>query len=169
MESIAHIALGANLGRREESVLRAARLLGRDGSVRLLRLSSLYESAAVGIPDAPPFINAVAQVATLVQPLDLLERLQAVEAEMGRRGGHWRSREIDLDLIAFGSCVLADSRLTLPHPRYHERAFVLIPLREVSPGFVCPRTHLGVDALVDALASDHRVVRVSGRSPVATG
>ena len=167
--SVAYVALGSNLGRRERAVLGAARALGGGGSVRLLGLSSLYESAALGIPDAPPFINAVAQVASLLPPLDLLERLQAIEASGGRTGGHWQSREIDLDLIAVGDEVVAGDRLTLPHPRFHERAFVLIPLREVAAGFVCPRTGRRIDDLAAALPAQGGLVRISGRSLAMRG
>jgi 2-amino-4-hydroxy-6-hydroxymethyldihydropteridine diphosphokinase len=167
--SIAYVALGSNLGRREEAALAAVRALIANGGVRLLRLSSLYESAAVGIPGAPPFINAVAQVASLHRPHDLLERLKAVEAARGRTGGHWQSREIDLDLIACGDEVIVDDRLVLPHPRFHERAFVLVPLREVDPGFTCPRTGRRVADLVAALSASDGLTRVSGRSLAMRG
>ncbi len=167
--SVAYVALGSNLGQREQSVLGAARALGSGGAVRLLGLSSLYESPALGMPGAPPFVNAVAQVASLLPPLDLLERLQAIEAKGGRTGGHWQSREIDLDLIAAGDEVVVGERLKLPHPRFHERAFVLIPLREVAPGFVCPRTGRGIGDLAAALPAPGDLVRVSGRSLAMRG
>jgi 2-amino-4-hydroxy-6-hydroxymethyldihydropteridine diphosphokinase len=167
--SVAYVALGSNLGRRERAVLAAARALCGGGAARLVGLSSLYESPALGIPGAPPFINAVAQLATLLPPLDLLQRLQAIEVKNGRTGGHWQSREIDLDLIAMGDEIVAGDRLTLPHPRFHQRAFVLVPLREVTPGFVCPRTGRPVDELVAALPEPGDLVRISGRSLTMRG
>jgi 2-amino-4-hydroxy-6-hydroxymethyldihydropteridine diphosphokinase len=85
---------------------------------------------------------------------------------MGRTGGHQQSREIDIDLVAYGGELLASDRLRLPHPRFHERAFVLIPLREIAPGFVCPRTGRTVDELIGRLPGPGGLVRVSARSLV---
>ena len=135
MEATAYVALGSNLGPRERTILRALRRLESSGAARVRRVSSLYESAAVGMRDAPPFVNAVVEVVALLRPRDLLERMQAIETECGRASGHNQSREIDLDLVAFGDHVAATEELVLPHPRYHERAFVLIPLCEIAPAF----------------------------------
>lgn len=161
MDTRAFIALGANLGRREENVLRAARRLESRGAGRVLRLSSLYESAAVGMGSAPPFVNAVAELVPLLSPRDLLERMQAIEAEFGRSGGHNQSRELDLDLVAFAGEVVETDALTLPHPRYRERAFVLIPLSEIAPTFRDPKTLRPVGDLVAALADANSVRLVS--------
>jgi 2-amino-4-hydroxy-6-hydroxymethyldihydropteridine diphosphokinase len=166
---IAYVALGANLGRREENVLRAVRLIEARRAARIVRVSSLYESEPEGIPGAPPFINAVAEVVPLLRSSDLLQRLQAVETIMGRTGRHGESREIDLDLIAFGDDVSASEALVLPHPRFHARAFVLVPLREVAPGFRCPRTGRSIDELMDSLSDAGRVRRVAGRALVMRG
>lgn len=163
METRAYIALGANLGRREESVLRALRRLETRGAGRVLRISSLYESAAAGMGVAPPFINAVAELVPLLRPPDLLERMQAIEAEFGRTGGHNQSREIDLDLVAFADEVTDSSALVLPHPRFHERAFVVIPLSEIAPTFFHPKTLWPIGELVAALADAGSVRLVSSR------
>jgi 2-amino-4-hydroxy-6-hydroxymethyldihydropteridine diphosphokinase len=169
MQRIAYVALGANLGRREETILRALRLLESRRAARVLRASGLYESDPEGIPGAPRFLNAVVEVAPLHAPADLLQRLKSIEALLGRSGGHGESREIDLDLVAYADLVLDTADLVLPHPRYHRRAFVLYPLREIAPGFRCPRTGLAVDELVDALAGGGAVVRVGGVSTVMRG
>jgi 2-amino-4-hydroxy-6-hydroxymethyldihydropteridine diphosphokinase len=169
MSTIAYVGLGANLGRREATVLAAARALERRRAARVVRLSSLYETDPVGIGDAPRFINAVAQVVPLLPPGDLLQRLKVIENEMGRAGGHGQSREIDLDLVTCGDDVFHGEDLVLPHPRFHQRAFVLIPLREIAPGFVCPRTGLGIGELIGRLADGGGVARVSGRSLVLRG
>ncbi len=161
---IAYIGAGSNLGRREASVLSGLRALEETGAVTLRAISSLYESDPDGIPGAPRFINAVAEVAPLLPAVDLLERLKAIEADMGRTGGHQMSREIDLDLISYGARMGVFGPLILPHPRFHQRAYVLIPLREVAPGFVCPRTARPVASLVGELDPRARVVRVSGRT-----
>lgn len=162
---IAYIGLGSNLGRREHALLSSLRRVESDGAARVVALSSLYESEPDGIPGAPRFINAVAEVAPLLPAGDLLERLKAIEAGMGRTGGHQQSREIDLDLISYGAETSVSTALTLPHPRFHARAYVLIPLQEIAPGFVCPRTGTPVAELVARLGRARaQVERVSGRS-----
>ena len=163
MHTIAYVGLGSNLGRREEKVLAAAYALEARRAARVVRLSSLYESDPVGMGEAPRFINAVAEVVPLLRPGDLLQRLKAIEAGMGRTGGHRQSREIDLDLVSYGAELVDSDALVLPHPRFHERAFVLIPLLEIAPGFVCPRTGRPAAALVAGLPPGG-VERVSGRS-----
>jgi 2-amino-4-hydroxy-6-hydroxymethyldihydropteridine diphosphokinase len=95
--------------------------------------------------------------------------MQGIEAELGRTGGHNQSRPIDLDLVAFGDDVTDSGDLVLPHPRYHERAFVLIPLREIAPTFRDPRTGRSIDALVAALAPPHSVQVASSRGWVVRG
>ncbi|HKW14286.1 MAG TPA: 2-amino-4-hydroxy-6-hydroxymethyldihydropteridine diphosphokinase [Candidatus Krumholzibacteria bacterium] len=161
---IAYVGLGSNLGRREAAVLAALRTLESSGAARVNSLSSLYESEADGIPGAPRFINAVAEVEPLLPASLLLERMQSIEAGMGRSGGHQQSREIDLDLITYGAETGVFGPLTLPHPRFHSRSYVLIPLQEIAPGFVCPKTGRAVSELVAALGRDGTgVERVSGR------
>jgi 2-amino-4-hydroxy-6-hydroxymethyldihydropteridine diphosphokinase len=165
----AYVALGANLGRREGTILAAARLLQKSGAARLIRVSGLYESDPVGIPGAPRFLNAVAEVAPLHSPADLLQRMQAIEVTLGRRGGHGESREIDLDLVSFAGEVLETRDLVLPHPRYPERGFVLYPLREVAPGFRCPLRGRSIDEMVDALPAGTAAVRVCAWSLITRG
>ncbi len=165
----AYVALGANLGRREESILRAVRLMQARGAGRVTAVSGLYESDPEGIPGAPRFINAVVEVAPLLEPADLLQRLKSIEVCMGRAGGHGESREIDLDLVSFAGEVLETPDLVLPHPRFHGRAFVLVPLRELAPDFRCPGTGRSIDELVDALPAGVSVVRVGGWSTVTRG
>jgi len=167
--TIAYLGLGSNLGRREQAVLRAVRELEAGRAARVVALSSLYESEPVGIAGAPRFINAVAEVVPLLPPVDLLERLKAIETGMGRTGGHQQSREIDLDLVSFGEELVASEALRLPHPRFHERAFVLIPLREIAPAFVCPRTGRRLSELIAALGGEGGVERISGRAFVVQG
>lgn len=160
----AYLGIGANLGPRERSILEALRRIDAGGGTRVVRTSALYECDAVGMGLAPPFINAVTQVHALLSPGDLLKRVKAVERAMGRSGGHNRPREIDIDLIAVGDRLIDTPDLTLPHPRYDERAFVLIPLREIAPRFVCPRTGRSIDELAGRLTGTAAVRRVSGRA-----
>jgi 2-amino-4-hydroxy-6-hydroxymethyldihydropteridine diphosphokinase len=158
----AYVALGSNLGRREAAVLAALRMLETMGAARVRALSSLYESEPDGIPGAPRFVNAVAEVEPLLPAVDLLERMKSIEAGMGRTGGHHESREIDIDLITYGDESGVFGQLVLPHPRFHSRAYVLIPLREIAPGFVCPKTGTPVSEL--AARAGGGVERISGRA-----
>ncbi len=162
---IAYVGLGSNLGRREAAVLGALRALAGSGAARVNRMSSLYESEADGIPGAPRFINAVVEVEPLLPAVDLLERMQSIEAGMGRTSGHLESREIDLDLITYGAETGASHTLVLPHPRFHSRAYVLIPLGEIAPTFVCPKTGRAVSDLIANLGTGAGgVERISGRT-----
>ena len=162
---IAYVGLGSNLGRREAAVLGALRALESAGAARVNAVSSLYESEPDGIPGAPRFVNAVAEVEPLLGAAGLLERMKSIEAGMGRTSGHLESREIDLDLITYGAETGASPALVLPHPRFHSRAYVLIPLREIAPDFVCPKTGVAVTDLVARMGTGAGgVERISGRT-----
>ena len=130
----AYIALGSNLGDRAAHLRGAVEALQRGGEVRVVAESAVYETAPVGGPEQPDYLNMVVAVETALAPEALLDRCLAVEAEHGRvRRERWGARTLDLDLLACGSVQLAGERLTLPHPRLAERAFVLVPLAEVAP------------------------------------
>jgi 2-amino-4-hydroxy-6-hydroxymethyldihydropteridine diphosphokinase len=159
----AYLGIGANLGPRERSVLGAMRRLDGVDGLTVVRSSSLYESEAEGMGEAPPFVNAVTQVHTLLSPGDLLNRVKTIERAMGRRGGHNRPREIDIDLVACGDRVVDTPGLTLPHPRFYERSFVVVPLQEIAPRFVCPRTGRSIGELAARLTGRAVLARVSGR------
>lgn len=149
----AYIALGANLGDRAASLRRAIEVLGSGSDVRVTRVSSFLENPAVGGPaDAPPFLNAVAEVRTRLSPALLLARLLETEQAMGRvRRERWGPRTIDLDLLMYSDLVLSTDELTLPHPRLHERRFVLAPLAEIAPDLVHPTLRKSVRELLDQL------------------
>ena len=138
----AFIALGANLGEASTTLLQALQALAQLPQTRLVRASSLYRTApiqAIG----PDFINAVAHVQTTLAPHDLLTALQALEQQHGRQRPYRNApRTLDLDVVCMfdehGQVRVNDDRLTLPHPRMHERAFVLLPLSEIAPHLVSP-------------------------------
>ena len=160
-----YLGLGSNLGRRERSVFRAWRLVEAAG-VRVTAFSSLYESEPAEGADGGPFVNAVAEVRTLLCPEDLLNRLKTIEKSMGRTGGHNRPREIDIDILCIGDAVVDTAGLSIPHPRLGGRAFVLLPLQEIAPGFRCPSTGRSIDRLIELLGADTGVTRISGRHMV---
>ncbi len=132
--TLAYVGLGANLGEREQTIRAAADLIGAR------RLSSVRETEPWGLVDQPPFLNAVAELETDVESRLLLERLLSVERQLGRVRGPERygPRTIDLDLLVFGELVIDEPGLTLPHPRLHERLFVLEPLAELAPDLELP-------------------------------
>jgi 2-amino-4-hydroxy-6-hydroxymethyldihydropteridine diphosphokinase len=136
---LAFIALGANLADPAHQIRAALESLSRLPDSRLLRASSLYRTAPVGVAGQPDFINAVALVETTLAPRDLLAALFAIEAEFGRRRDYRNApRTLDLDLLLYDDLVLDGAELQLPHPRMHLRAFVLAPLLEIAPASIIP-------------------------------
>jgi 2-amino-4-hydroxy-6-hydroxymethyldihydropteridine diphosphokinase len=128
---IAHVGLGSNLGDRLANLQRAVDLLAATDGVEFLRSSRVYETDPVG-PQQPDYLNAVIEVATSLLPDALLAACMRVESEMGRvRAERWGPRVIDLDLLTYGRRSIDEPGLTVPHPRMHERLFVLAPLLEL--------------------------------------
>ncbi|HEU4521119.1 MAG TPA: 2-amino-4-hydroxy-6-hydroxymethyldihydropteridine diphosphokinase [Thermoanaerobaculia bacterium] len=129
------IALGSNLGDREWHLRRALHQLRR--AVRLVRISGIYETAPVDAPPgSPDFLNMAAAGLTSLTPVALLDELLRIETELGRvRTTRNAPRVIDLDLIFYGALRMRSARLTIPHPRYHEREFVLQPLSDLGLGW----------------------------------
>ena len=134
MAATAYIALGSNLGDSAAIVRDAMRELGELPSTRLVRVSSLYRTEAIADAPQPDYVNAVAEVASALPPAALLTGLLEIESRHGRtRGAPNAPRTLDLDLLLYGSEELDLPGLKLPHPRMHERAFVLVPLVEIAP------------------------------------
>jgi len=136
--SPAVIALGSNLGDRRAMLVSAVAALDAHPHISVVSTSSVYESAALkpaGIdPNAPEYLNAVVTVTTELDAPELLEALMQIERDHGReRTERWGDRTLDLDIIDFDSCVIETEALSLPHPRAHERAFVLTPWAEADP------------------------------------
>ena len=128
----AYVGLGANLGVPRRQVLAALDALAQLPRTRLAACSSLYRSAPLGQPEQPDFVNAVARLETELAPEALWAGLQAIERAHGReRGARDAPRTLDLDLLLYGGERIASPALTVPHPRMHERAFVLLPLTEI--------------------------------------
>ena len=157
---LAYVALGANLGEAETTVRAAIAALGRLPGTQLVAASSLYRTAPLEVPEPQPdYINAVARLATTLTPHALLDELLALEARFGRvRPYRWAPRALDLDLLLYGELVLESSRLTLPHPRLHRRAFVLEPLLELDSFLEAPG--LGPLSAWRARLSDQDVERL---------
>jgi len=132
--TVAYVGIGSNLDDPRVQVLQAFDELDRLPQTRLVKKSSLYRSAPLGYAEQPQFVNAVAQLETSLPAERLLAELQAIEALHGRRRSFANApRTLDLDLLLYGDAKLRSAHLTVPHPRMHERAFVLKPLLEISP------------------------------------
>ena len=145
--AIAYIGLGANLGDLAGTLRAALAALAALPESHLAAVSGAWRSAPVDA-GGPDFLNAVARLETALAPLALLDALQAIELSHGRERPYRNApRTLDLDLLLHGDAVLQTPRLTLPHPRLHERAFVLRPLLELAPGLVLP----GLGALAGRL------------------
>jgi 2-amino-4-hydroxy-6-hydroxymethyldihydropteridine diphosphokinase len=142
----AYVGLGANLGDREGTISRAVELLPD-----VVAVSALIETEPVGYLDQPRFLNGAAALETELPPRELLERLLRVERALGRtrEGPRFGPRTIDLDLLLYGAAEIDEPGLTVPHPRMHERRFVLEPLAELDPSLVIP----GRGALRDLIAA----------------
>lgn len=138
--SRAYIAFGSNLGDRHALLLAARQRLGSTAGITLTAFSSLYESEPCGGPEGQGhYLNAVAEIHTNLSPPALLQLLLSIEGEAGReRSVRWGARTLDLDLLFYDDLILKTATLILPHPRLHERAFVLLPCREIAPGLVHP-------------------------------
>jgi 2-amino-4-hydroxy-6-hydroxymethyldihydropteridine diphosphokinase len=136
----AYIGVGANLGDREATMRAALAALDATPGIRVVAVSSFRETDPVGYVDQPRFLNAAAALDTELDARGLLDALLSVERGLGRtrEGPRYGPRTIDLDLLLFGDAELDEPGLTVPHPRLHERAFVLEPLAELDPGLVVP-------------------------------
>jgi 2-amino-4-hydroxy-6-hydroxymethyldihydropteridine diphosphokinase len=157
-EATIHLSLGSNLGDRLEAIRQAIQRLRDLGTVEAV--SPIYETDPVGYLDQPPFLNAAARVKTHLAPEEVLDALLRIEAEAGRvRTFRNAPRSLDLDLLLYDDLVRDDPALTLPHPRLHERAFVLVPLNDLAPSIVHPRLGRTVRELLAALGSTAGVRR----------
>ena len=134
MGTTAYLGLGSNLGDRLANLQRAVGLLAAQPAVEVRRSSRVYETDPVGGPPQPDYLNAVVGVETSLSPRDLLEACLGVERRMGRaRSERWGPRVIDVDLLTYDEKDIREPDLVVPHPRMHERAFVLVPLMELDP------------------------------------
>ena len=137
----AYVGLGANLGDRERTLHDAVSALAAEDRVEVRAVSAVRETEPVGVGDQPRFLNGVAELETSLAARALLDRLLAVEQRFGRVRvpGEHGPRTLDLDLLLYGDEAIDEPGLTVPHPRLHERRFVLEPLAELASGLVVPR------------------------------
>lgn len=150
-----YVSLGSNVGDRQRHLRRALEALTEVSGVSLTAISPCYETEPVGDSRQGRFLNIVAAIETDVAPLELLDAMKRLESELGRvPTRRWGPRVIDIDLILWGDTVLETARLTLPHPHFRERAFVLVPLAAIAPDAVDPVTGRTVKDLAAAVGNE---------------
>jgi len=157
----AYLGLGANLVEREVQLARAAHLLAESPLVQISRSSSIYQTAPWGYLEQPDFLNSVLEIETTLQPVPLLELTQSIERLIGRQPGiRFGPRLIDIDILLYGeqSVRLEEPDLQIPHPRMHLRAFVMVPLAELTPALVLPNFSARVEELRDGVDGKEGVI-----------
>ncbi|MFK7785703.1 MAG: 2-amino-4-hydroxy-6-hydroxymethyldihydropteridine diphosphokinase [Crocinitomicaceae bacterium] len=159
--SIAYLSLGSNLGNRYQHLLNAlAELSNKVGTVKLI--SETYENPPSGFQAEQDFLNLCAEVYTQLEPRELLNTLQQIERELGRKkraSEGYSSRPIDIDIILYGDLILSENDLTIPHPRFKERMFVLKPLNDIVPKKIDPESNKTIEELYNNCA-DQSLLRV---------
>lgn len=158
---MAYLGLGANLGDRQGAIAQALKELGVLPTITVTAVSSLYQTAPVGVLDQPDFLNAVAEVQTTLAPRPLLAQILQVEQQLGRvRTVRWGPRTIDIDILVFGEKQMEEPDLTIPHPRLAERAFALVPLAEVAPNLCLPGEDETMRKKVDRLIAQGNISKL---------
>ncbi len=153
--STVYLSLGANLDDRLAMLRRAVESLDLLEGVRVSRCSKVYETPPWGLIEQPNFFNIVVEIETDLAPLELLRAVKALEIRLGRKPSQrWGPRCIDIDLILWGASVMRGRELTLPHERFRERAFVLVPLAEIAPDVVDPETGATIGVLLSRIETN---------------
>lgn len=153
-----YLSLGSNLGDRVQNLKEAIKRIERSDKISIKKISSVYETDPVGYENQPWFLNLVLQVDTSLAPCPLLEQLLSIEEQMGRkRGEKWGSRNIDVDVLFYDDLIVDSDDLTIPHPRMHERRFVLVPLAQIAPRLFHPFLKKNVRELLENGEDNSRV------------
>lgn len=154
----AYIGLGSNIGDRTLQLKQAVDLLHRTNGICVKRISSIYETAPVGYLDQSPFYNCVIEIQTILSPTLLLATAMQIEKKMHRvRKIHWGPRTIDIDILLYENRTIDQEELQIPHCRMTERAFVLVPMRELTGNILIPGTDKYLDECIGQLPVDQEI------------
>lgn len=152
-----YLLLGSNLGDRLLILQSAIELIEKQIGV-IRKISKVYQTAPWGVLDQPAFLNQVVELEVDLSPEDILRLVLSIENELGRvRYERWGARVIDIDILFYDDLVIDSARLTVPHPRLHERRFTLIPLAEIAPHFSHPLLHKNIEQLLSECVDDSDV------------
>ncbi len=147
-----YLSLGSNMGNREQNLKEAVSALMKEPDIQIENISSIYETDPVGYTEQDCFLNIALQVKTSLRPEELLSKCQQIEIELGRkREIRWGPRTIDLDILLYNHENIETESLVIPHPRMHERAFVLVPLLELNPALLIPGFSEPLPVILDAI------------------
>lgn len=156
-EVTAYIGIGSNIGDREALLNASIELLSKKEGIEVTSVSSFYNTAPVGYLEQPDFLNAVVEIKTVLSADELLQISGLIEKVLKReRLIHWGPRTIDLDILLYGNQIINKENLNIPHPRMHERTFVLEPLNEINPSAIHPVFNKTVCELYEAITQDDR-------------
>lgn len=160
---ICFLGVGSNTGDPVGNCIVAERYISEIDGVVVLRHSPLYRTQPVGFEEQEWFVNGIIEVRTALRPHSLLDAVLGVEDTMGRvREEKWGPRIIDIDILLYGQAVIDEEDLIIPHPRFHTRRFVLVPLNEIAPHVVHPVFGISVRGLMDRVEDTNTVERLSG-------
>jgi 2-amino-4-hydroxy-6-hydroxymethyldihydropteridine diphosphokinase len=160
----AYIGIGSNLGNPEKNCLEAVDRIGRIPSCKVTKVSSLYSTEPVGVDEQEWYVNCVVEILTGISAKILMERLLAIEKNMGRirEGGRWQARVIDLDILLFGRELINEDNLTVPHPLMHRRRFVMVPMMDLAPDLDHPSLGKSMSMLLQEISEDGQDVKPIG-------
>ena len=159
---VVYLGLGSNMGKRQDNLDKALDLLSQ--RLQVGQVSSIYDTEPIGNTNQPRFLNLVCQVSTTLAPPELLALVKGIESRLGRVPGKPNSpRLIDMDILFYGDQVIKSRELVIPHPRLAERAFVLIPLKEIAPGMVHPVSGKTVKEMLEGVSGKQGVLKLKER------
>jgi 2-amino-4-hydroxy-6-hydroxymethyldihydropteridine diphosphokinase len=160
---ICFLGIGSNIGDAAANCAAAVKRISDVDGVRVLRCSLLYKTQPVGFEEQEWFVNGVVEIRTMLGPRALMNAMQTVEDEMGRkRCEKWGPRIIDIDILLYGQAVIEEEGLIIPHAELHKRRFALVPLNEIAPCAIHPAFGISVGGLVDRLKDKNKVELLSG-------
>ena len=157
----AYLSLGSNLGERKENIKKSLKILSQKPGITLDKYSSIYQTEPVGVSNQADFYNCVARIKTSLSPKSLLREVKSIELSLGRKPDtHLQPRPIDIDILLYGGLEISSRELTIPHPRFTDRVFTLIPLLEIDPDRVHPISFKPLKKYLDEISPPQKVERL---------